>query len=194
MPAADEEPPTIFTVGHSTRTLEELVAMLKAHGVRAVADVRLIPRSRRHPHFNDDALAASLPPLGLRYFPFKSLGGRRHPAPDSPNVGWRNEGFRGYADYMRTDAFRRALDELTAVATGTPVAIMCAEAVPWRCHRSLIADALLVRGWRVLDVMSESKATPHKLTLFARVEGTVITYPQPEGPAEGPGLFDKNVG
>jgi uncharacterized protein (DUF488 family) len=194
MPAADEQAPTIYTVGHSTRTLEELVAMLKAHGVRAVADVRLIPRSRRYPHFNDNALAASLPPLGLRYLPFKSLGGRRRPAPDSPNVGWRNESFRGYADYMRTDTFRRALDELTAVATGTPVAIMCAEAVPWRCHRSLIADALLVRGWGVLDVMSESKATPHKLTPFARVDGLQITYPTAEAKAAGPGLFDQNVG
>jgi uncharacterized protein (DUF488 family) len=168
---------TLYTVGHSTRTLDELVAVLRAHGVGAVADVRLIPKSRRYPHFNADLLAASLPERGLRYLPFRSLGGRRRPLKDSPNMGWRNESFRGYADYLATDAFKTALAELLAVASEVATAIMCAEAVPWRCHRSLIADAALVRGWRVFDIMNVTSAPPHKLTKFARVEGLTLTYP-----------------
>jgi uncharacterized protein (DUF488 family) len=171
----------IFTVGHSTRTAEELTAILRAHGIRAVADVRFIPRSRRLPHFNDFELAQWLPRAGIEYLPFKSLGGRRRPAKDSPNTGWRNESFRGYADFLRTPAFETALEELMQHAARVPLTTMCAEAVPWRCHRSLISDALLVRGWTVLDVMSETKATPHELTKFATVDGTTITYP-PEEP------------
>ena len=171
---------TAYTVGHSTRSLDELVEILKAHGVAAVADVRLFPRSRRHPHFNDEALAASLPKLGLQYLPFPDLGGRRRPRRDTPNTGWREEGFRGYADYMQTEPFRAAIDRFTAVASQTITTVMCAEAVPWRCHRRLIADALLVRGWRVLDVMSREKATPHKLTPFAVVRGQEIVYPDPQ--------------
>ena len=173
---------TIYTVGHSTHPLDEFVAMLKAHGVAAVADVRRYPRSRRHPHFNDDALAEELPRRGIRYLPFKSLGGRRRPAPDSPNVGWRNESFRGYADYLETDAFKHALAELMEAAAETPTTIMCAEAVPWRCHRSLIADALLVRGWTVLDIMSRTSAPPHAVTPFAKVEGERLVYPAVEEP------------
>ena len=174
--------PRITTVGHSTRSIDELIDILRAHGIQRIADVRLIPRSRRHPHFNDDALAVSLPRALIEYVPFKSLGGRRRPARDSINTGWRNESFRGYADFMQTEAFERALDELMRIARERPTAIMCAEAVPWRCHRSLIADALLARGWEVLDLYDERKAAPHKLTPFARVEGTRITYPaeQPE--------------
>ena len=170
-------PPVIFTVGHSTRTLDDFVSLLLAHGVGAVADVRLIPKSRRHPHFRDDALAAELPTRGLQYLPFPALGGRRRPAKDSVNDAWRNESFRGYADYMQTPAFADALEKLIESARRTPTAVMCAEAVPWRCHRSLIADALLVRGWRVSDIMDPAKAPPHKLTPFAKVEGTRITYP-----------------
>ena len=168
---------TLFTVGHSTRTLDELVALLRAHRVAAVADVRLIPKSRRYPHFNAEALAVSLPERGLDYMPFKSLGGRRRPLKDSPNMGWRNESFRGYADYLATDVFRKALTELLSIASEVPTAIMCAEAVPWRCHRSLIGDAALVRGWRVLDIMSEKSAPPHQLTKFAQVNGEQLTYP-----------------
>jgi uncharacterized protein (DUF488 family) len=149
--------------------------------VRAVADVRLIPKSRRHPHFRADELATWLPANGVAYLPFPQLGGRRRARKDSPNIGWRNESFRGYADYLATPAFRAALDELMTVAADRPTTTMCAEAVPWRCHRSLISDALLVRGWMVLDITSESRATPHKLTRFARVDGTTITYP-PEEP------------
>ena len=168
---------TLFTVGHSTRPFDEFVGMLKAHGVEALADVRRYPRSRKFPYFNDDELAATLPGVGLRYVPIKALGGRRRAAADSVNTGWTSEGFRGYADYMQTPTFEAGLVELVALASAAPTVIMCAEAVPWRCHRALIADAMLVRGWRVLDIMSETSATPHELTAFARVEGTRITYP-----------------
>ena len=172
---------TIYTVGHSTRTLEALCEILHAHGVKAVADVRLIPRSRRYPQFNDDALAVSLPENGIEYHPFKSLGGRRRPRKDSPNAAWRNESFRGYADFLQTPAFEAALGELMELAGRVATTTMCAEAVPWRCHRSLISDALVVRGWRVLDVLSATKATEHKLPGFAKVEGLRVTYP-PEQP------------
>ena len=169
--------PTAYTVGHSTRTLDELVEMLTAHGVQGVADVRRFAGSRRLPHFNAEHLAAELPTRGLAYVPCPLLGGRRSPNHDSPNLGWRNASFRAYADYMQTDAFARGLELFMERANVLPMAMMCAEAVPWRCHRSLIADALLVRGWSVLDVMGRTKATPHKLTPFARVDGTTITYP-----------------
>ena len=167
----------LFTVGHSTRPFDEFVGMLKAHGVSALADVRRYPRSRKFPYFNDDELAATLPRLGLKYAPMKALGGRRRAAADSVNTGWTSESFRGYADYMLTPAFDAGLADLVELASATPTVIMCAEAVPWRCHRALIADAMLVRGWRVLDIMTESSAPPHELTAFARVEGTRITYP-----------------
>jgi uncharacterized protein (DUF488 family) len=185
---------TVYTVGHSTRSLDELVSLLKRHGVRAVADVRRFPKSRKYPHFNDDGLAASLPSEKLAYIPVPALGGRRRATPDSVNTGWRNEGFRGYADYMQTPAFEAGIAQLAALAAQTPTAMMCAEAVPWRCHRSLIADAMLVRGWQVLDIVGESAPTLHKLTPFARVEGTRVTYPaaaavEDSGRSE-PGLFD----
>jgi uncharacterized protein (DUF488 family) len=179
---------TIFTVGHSTRTFEELVSLLKAHGVEAVADVRLIPKSRRYPQFADAYLADHLPKHGILYLPFQSLGGRRRPAKNSANTGWRNQSFRGYADFMLTATFSAALQDLMEQASKRPTTTMCAEAVPWRCHRSLISDALLVRGWRVMDIMSEKKAAPHKLTTFAKVEGTTITYP-PDGVDGGMTLF-----
>ena len=177
--------PTIFTIGHSTRTLDELIALLRAHGISAVADVRLIPKSRRLPHFNSEALSVSLPAAGIEYHPFKQLGGRRRTTKDSINLGWRNENFRGYADFMQTPEFERGLEELMELAQQKPMTTMCAEAVPWRCHRSLISDALIVRGWTVLDVMSGTKVSPHKLTEFARVDGTKITYPAIE-----PQLFE----
>ena len=171
----------IYTIGHSTRALAELVEMLKAHGVRTLADVRAFPGSRRYPHFNAENLAAALPPLGIAYLPCPDLGGRRKPSPDSINTGWRNASVRAYADYMQTPEFANALESLVEVARASPTAIMCSEAVPWRCHRSLIADALLVRGWQVLDIMSPTKAAEHKLTPFAKVEGIRITYPAEEG-------------
>jgi uncharacterized protein (DUF488 family) len=170
--------PRIFTIGHSTRTFEEFIAIVNAHGVKAVADVRLIPKSRRYPHFNDESLARELPKAGIEYHPFKSLGGRRRPDKHSSlNLAWRNDSFRGYADFLQTPAFAEALDELMTLARRIPTTTMCAEAVPWRCHRSLISDALLARGWEVLDIMSETKAPPHKLPKFAEVDGTTVTYP-----------------
>jgi uncharacterized protein (DUF488 family) len=171
---------TIFTIGHSTRTLEELIAILRAHAVAAIADVRLIPRSRRYPHFNDDHLARELPKHDIAYLPFKSLGGRKRPHKDSINTAWRNDSFRGYADFMQTEDFEAALKDLMGKAHEQPTAIMCAEAVPWRCHRSLISDALIVRGWRVVDIYDEKKASDHELTDFAKVEGERITYPPQE--------------
>lgn len=168
---------TIYTVGHSTRSLDELVEMLQAHSVAAIADVRRFAGSRRLPHFNAEHLAATLPTYGMAYIACPLLGGRRKPDPDSPNTGWRNASFRAYADYMQTPPFLEGLEDLMAHARRMPVAMMCSEAVPWRCHRSLIADALIARGWTVLDVMSRTKANRHKLTPFARVEGTTVTYP-----------------
>jgi uncharacterized protein (DUF488 family) len=176
--------PTIYTVGHSTRTLDELVEMLKAHHVAGVADVRRFAGSRRLPHFNAEKLVIELPRRGLAYLPCPLLGGRRKPDPASANVGWRNASFRAYADYMQTPAFEEGVGLLMDAARGGPLAMMCAEAVPWRCHRSLIADALVVRGWTVMDVMSATKASRHELTPFAHVDGTRVTYPG-EDAAEG---------
>ena len=148
--------------------------MLKSHGVLVLADVRRFAGSRRLPHFNAEHLSVELPRIGIEYVPCPLLGGRRRSEAGSPNVGWRNESFRAYADYMQTPEFREGLRHL--MAERRPLAMMCAEAVPWRCHRSLIADALIVRGWEVLDIMSASKAALHKLTPFARVNGTSIIY------------------
>ena len=167
----------IYTIGHSTRPAVEFVALLDGHGVRNLVDVRTIPRSRHNPQFNGDALAATLAAAGIGYVQMRSLGGLRRAKPDSLNAGWRNVSFRGYADYMQTPEFAAAVDELIAVARSQPTAIMCAEAVPWRCHRSLIADALLVRGVPAFEIVSATRATPHALTPFARVTGTGITYP-----------------
>lgn len=178
----------IYTVGHSTRTLDELADMLRAFGVVHLVDVRSIPRSRHVPHFNADVLAVELPARGIAYEPFADLGGRRRTHKDSPNLGWRSAAFRGYADYMQTAAFEQALDRLISLAARRTAAIMCAEAVPWRCHRSLIADALSIRGWTVRDIMSPAKAVPHTVTPFARVQGRAITYP-PKDPPPEPSLF-----
>ena len=167
----------ILTVGHSTHSLDEFVTLLERHEAGCLADVRIMPGSRRLPHFAGESLARALPEAGIEYVHMKDLGGRRKPLASSPNTGWRVAGFRGYADYMQTDAFRTGIDELLSLADGATVAIMCAEAVPWRCHRSLVGDALLVRGVSVNDIFGVSSAKPHTLTKFARVEGTAITYP-----------------
>lgn len=167
----------VWTIGHSDRTLVEFAELLTAYGIGLVADVRSVPRSRHVPWFDQDALAESLPALGIAYRHLRGLGGWRHAHKDSPNVGWRNASFRGYADYMQTPAFAEALDELIGLARKTPTAVMCAEAVPWRCHRSLIADALVVRGIEVVDILSLKSSRPHTLTPFAHVEGHEITYP-----------------
>jgi uncharacterized protein (DUF488 family) len=168
----------VYTVGHSTRSEAELIELLKAHAVRILIDVRTIPRSRRNPQFNTDAMAAWLPERGIRYVHLPKLGGRRRGLGEtSLNTGWRNESFRGYADYMQTDEFAAGIEELRALISDGPVALMCAEAMPWRCHRSLIADALLVRGVQSEDIQAVDRTLPDRLTPFAQVDGEQITYP-----------------
>jgi uncharacterized protein (DUF488 family) len=167
----------ILTVGHSTHAIEAFLEMLAAHGVEQIADVRTIPKSRHNPQFNSDALARELTRQGISYAHMPGLGGLRHPRKDSTNTGWKNASFRGYADYMQTPPFDQSLRELIALAGKRKTAIMCAEAVPWRCHRSLIADALLARGIAVEDIMTKVGRKPHALTPFAKVEGEVVTYP-----------------
>jgi uncharacterized protein (DUF488 family) len=167
----------VITIGHSTRTLEEFIGQLKAHGATCVVDVRTVPRSRYNPQFNKTSLPRSLKKAGLGYVHMPGLGGLRHAERNSPNAGWRNASFRGYADYMQTPEFAQSLEELICLANQGRIVLMCAEAVPWRCHRSLIADALLVRGIRTEDIMSATRRQVHTLTPFAKVRGTAITYP-----------------
>jgi len=169
-----------LTIGHSTRSLDELVELLRHHRVELLVDVRTLPASRRMPHFARSALERSLPERGIEYRHMPELGGLRKPKPHSTNLGWRNVSFRGYADYMQTDEFRDALTELERLAATKRVAIMCAEAVPWRCHRSLIADALSVDGFEVRHITGMQEPSPHRLTPFARVDGGRITYPPPD--------------
>jgi hypothetical protein len=172
--------PTVMTIGHSTHPIEEFIRLLQAHAVTRVVDVRTVPRSRYNPQFNRDSLPASLKAAGIGYTHTAALGGLRHTTKDSINTGWRNASFRGYADYMQTPEFAKAMDELIQLAKQDRIALMCAEAVPWRCHRSLIADALLVRGIKTEDIMTLTHRTLHTLTSFAKVKGTTVTYP-PEG-------------
>lgn len=174
-PASDRL--TIFTIGHSTHPIDEFIALLKHYGIEQLVDVRTVPKSRHVPQFNSDALAASLGEQGIEYVHLKSLGGLRHAKKDSVNMGWRNASFRGYADYMSTEEFAQGIDRLIELAKTKRTVIMCAEAVPWRCHRSLVGDALLVRDIVVEDIMSATSIRPHKLTEFANVDGQQITYP-----------------
>jgi uncharacterized protein (DUF488 family) len=175
----------ILTIGHSTHPLESFVQLLQAHGVTLVADVRTVPRSRHNPQFNRETLPGELKLAGIGYAHLPGLGGLRHPRVDSPNRGWHNASFRGYADYMQTPEFGENLEALIRLAEEERLALMCAEAVPWRCHRSLIADALWVRGIPVEHIMSLRGRQPHRLTGFARVEGGLaLTYPQEEGESE----------
>ena len=176
MPTAGPSP-MVLTIGHSTRTIEEFIGLLQAHGATRVVDVRTVPRSRHNPQFNKAVLPRALKKSGLGYVHLPGLGGLRHAKCDSLNVGWRNASFRGYADYMQTPEFAQSLEALIRLAKQERIAIMCAEAVPWRCHRSLIADALLVRGIRTEDIMSPARRQVHVLTPFAKVRGTTITYP-----------------
>ena len=171
----------MLTIGHSTRPLQEFISLLQAHAVTRVVDVRTVPRSRHNPQFNKASLPGALKKAGLRYIHLPGLGGLRRPQPNSLNPGWRNASFRGYADYMQTPEFEQSLEELIRLAKQDRLALMCAEAVPWRCHRSLIADALLVRGIRTEDIMSATRRQVHKLTAFAKVDGAAITYPLPRG-------------
>lgn len=169
--------PVVLTIGHSTHSLDEFIALLRAHGVTRVVDVRTVPRSFHNPQFNKTSLPGSLKKAGLGYVHMPGLGGLRHAKRDSINMGWRNTSFRGYADYMQTPEFEESLNELIQLATQDRSALMCAEAVPWRCHRSLIADALFVRGIRTEDIMTLTRSPVHTLTPFAEIHETVLTYP-----------------
>jgi uncharacterized protein (DUF488 family) len=170
----------IYTIGHSTRPIEEFIDLLKRNSVEVLADIRTIPKSRHNPQYWHDALERSLMARGIEYIYLPGLGGRRRALKDSVNTAWRNASFKGYADHMRTEEFKDSLAELIELGKQKTTAIMCAEAVPWRCHRSLVGDALFVRGIEVLDIISASSVKPHKLTSFAKVEGEEITYPATE--------------
>lgn len=179
----------LFTIGHSTHSIDEFIVLLNAHGIRHLVDVRSIPKSRHVPQFNTDLLASALQNAGLTYTHLKALGGRRHTRKDSINTGWRNASFRGYADYMATPQFAEGLDALIQIARNEPTAIMCAEAVPWRCHRSLIADAMALKGWDVRDILTTAPAAQHKLTPFLKLINGQPTYPDP---GESGTLFDQS--
>lgn len=175
--------PALWTIGHSTRPINEFVELLRAHDIMLVVDVRTVPRSRHNPQFNTDALAIRLAGAGLSYCHSAHLGGLRQPKKDSINTGWHNASFRGYADYMQTGEFQRALEELMTYGMKQTTAVMCAEAVPWRCHRSLIADALVAHHWEVRHIMSAKKADRHQLTAFATIEHGALRYPDPNIPS-----------
>jgi uncharacterized protein (DUF488 family) len=179
-------PPTLWTLGHSKRLIDEFIGLLQAHQISLLVDVRTTPRSRFNPQFNMERLTQALHDAGVQYRHLPELGGLRKPTNNSVNGGWRNASFRGYADYMQTEAFENALERLRAIGSQQHTAVMCAEAVPWRCHRSLIADALVTRGWNIRHIMSPGKASPHVLTSFARFEKGVLTYPKP---TDFPSLF-----
>jgi len=172
---------TIFTVGHSTLPIERFMQLLKTYGVECLLDIRTVPKSRHNPQFNGEALGKSLAEAGIDYRALSSLGGLRHARKDSPNTGWRNKSFRGYADHMQTPEFQEGLRDLIETGRKARVAIMCAEAVPWRCHRSLVADALNARGIPVVEILSETSHRMHKLTPFAHVEGNQVSYPPEQG-------------
>ncbi len=184
--AEPDELPLVLTVGHSTRPLDDFIDLLKTHGVRMIVDVRTVPRSRHNPQFNLGTLPEVLKSSRIGYRHVPGLGGLRHGRPDSPNMGWRNSSFRGFADYMQTKEFEKSLEKMIRLSLRRRICLMCAEAVPWRCHRSLIADALQVRGILVEHITGKGKRQLHRLTPFARVEGTRITYPasiEPNNPA-----------
>ncbi len=168
----------IYTIGHSTRRLDEFLDLVGRYGIELLLDIRTVPRSRHVPHFNSDSLKRALHERGVAYIHIKRLGGLRKPAKDSVNKAWRNSSFRGFADYMQTEEFKKGLNELLDLASEKRTALMCAEAVPWRCHRSLVSDALLVRGVEVRHIVSEKSSRLHELTPFAVVEGEQITYPE----------------
>ncbi|HET9845076.1 MAG TPA: DUF488 domain-containing protein [Nitrospira sp.] len=169
--------PQLWTIGHSTKPIEDFLAMLRSHGIQRLVDVRTIPRSRHNPQYDTEALAAHLKKAKLTYRHMPQLGGLKKAKKDSVNAGWKNASFRGYADYMQSEQFRSALEQLMAESREWATAVMCAEAVPWRCHRSLIADALLIRGWVIRHIMTKTKADTHRLTPFAVVAADRITYP-----------------
>jgi uncharacterized protein (DUF488 family) len=170
--------PVIWTIGHSNRSLDDFIGLLSGEQIELLADIRRFPASRAHPHFNEGALAESLAEHNVGYRHFAGLGGRRNTRlADSPNTAWRVDSFNRYADYMTTGEFGESLDELTGAAASRRTAIMCSEAVPWRCHRRLVADALILRGWEVRDILAKGPAKPHPMTPFARVSDGRLTYP-----------------
>jgi uncharacterized protein (DUF488 family) len=171
---------TIYTIGHSTRTIEDFIELLGIHNIKQLVDIRTIPKSRYNPQYGNKNLEKSLDSAGIRYVYLEELGGLRPEVTPSENEGWRNESFRNYADYMQTEEFQDGINKLLGLADKATTAIMCAEAVPWRCHRSLVGDALLVRQVSVIDIISKTSAKEHALTAFAVVHGTKITYPPEE--------------
>lgn len=175
----------VFTIGHSTRQIDEFVALLRSAEVLIVADIRTIPRSRRNPQYDGESLRSTLAAHGIRYEHIAELGGLRRARKDSKNTAWRNASFRGYADYLETPAFEAGLTKLRAYAAPQSTAIMCAEAVPWRCHRSLVADVLTARGAHVLHIVGHGPPAAHRMTAFARVEGNAVTYPGEAGRLRG---------
>jgi len=175
-PASLQPPGTLWTIGHSTHPIDELIALLREHEIQQVADVRRFAGSRKNPQYNPDALAASLPAAGIDYVACPALGGRRKPLPDSPHSAWRNEAFRGYADYMDTPEFREAAAQLAELARRERTAIMCAEGVWWRCHRSMISDWFKVHGWTVMHIMGAGAAKEHPYTPVAKIENGELTY------------------
>ena len=176
----------IWTIGHSTRDLDDFVGLLKENEIEALADVRSFPGSRKFPHFNAEALSVSLPEAGIEYIPFKQLGGRRKVRPDSPHTVWRNDAFRGYADYMDTDDFKNGIDDLLKLAASKRTASMCSEAVWWRCHRSMISDYLKSIGVTVIHIMAPGKTEEHPFTSAATLKNGKLVY----GSAKGGGLFE----
>lgn len=170
---------SVFTIGHSTRTLEEFISILEKYGVKKIVDIRTVPRSKHNPQFNKETLPTSLNTAGIGYIHIAGLGGLRHTHIDSINKGWRNASFRGFADYMQTQEFEENLTTLIQLSKKEQVAIMCAESLPWRCHRSLLADALLVRGIEVKHIMNATESREHALTPWIKVDGTNISYPPP---------------
>jgi uncharacterized protein (DUF488 family) len=169
---------TLWTIGHSNRELHDFIALLTGESIQSLVDVRRFPGSKRYPHFGRDSLSAALAAASITYFHFPDLGGRRSKrSPSSPNVGWRVVAFAAYADYMLTDEFSQAFNELSAIATETRTAIMCAEALPWQCHRRLIADQFTARGWRVRDIVGPTSIQEHSLPPFATVTNGQVTYP-----------------
>lgn len=178
--AMQEERMTIWTIGHSTRTLDEFIGLITANAIEALADVRRYPSSRKYPHFNQDALHGSLAGIGVEYVPLPELGGRRRPSPDSPNTAWRNESFRGYADYMETEEFHVGVDRLMGLAFRKRTVMMCAEAVWWRCHRSLIADYLKSMGVCVRHIIDGSHSKIHSYTSAANIRQGKLSYSSEE--------------
>lgn len=180
----------VCTIGHSNRPIEEFIALLQENGVECLLDIRTVPKSRHNPQFGQDQLPVSLAAAGIAYRQMPGLGGLRRPLKDSPNSGWRNTSFRGYADYMQTPEFNANVEEVAKLASGTRCALMCAESVPWRCHRSMVADALAVRGIAAEHIINRGKRRAHTLTKFAQVDGTRILYP-PEDSGEAPPAPDQ---